>query len=70
MAARRELRGNDLVRAAVAAGDSRTGHLAAADLTAAREAMLRREAEQVKRPAEQARRQERDRRRGPRARNT
>ena len=61
-AARQELRGNDLVRAA--AGDFRIGNLAAADLPAAREAMLRREAEQVRQSAEQARRQERDRRTG------
>ena len=46
-AARREMRGNDLVRAAVAADDFRIGHLAVADLPAAREAVLRREAERL-----------------------
>ena len=46
-AARREVRGNDLVRAAIASGDHRIGHLAAADFTAAREAVLRREAERI-----------------------
>jgi len=45
--ARREVRGNEAVRAAVAAGDFRTGHLAVADLPAAREAVLRREAERL-----------------------
>jgi len=53
-----------LVRAAITASDFRTGHLAVADPAAAREAVLRREAEQVRQSAEQARRQERDRRTG------
>ena len=46
VAARREMEGNAMVRAAIAAGDFRIVSLAAVDLAAAREALLRREAEQ------------------------
>ena len=49
VAARLELRGNEAVRAAVAAGDFRTGRLAATDLLAAREVVLRRDADRIAR---------------------
>lgn len=54
VAARRELDGNDLVRAA-AAGDFRIACLVVADLAVAREAVLRREAERIAREDHQRR---------------
>ena len=56
-AARRELHGNDLVRVAAASGDMRIAHLAVVDLTAARELLLRYEAEEVSRREQASRRQ-------------
>ena len=49
VAARREADGNDLVRAAIAAGDFRLASLATVDLPSAREALLRREEEKAQR---------------------
>lgn len=58
--ARREADGNDLVRAAIAAGDFRLASLAVANLPAAREGVLRREKEKA-RPGEALVRQVRPR---------
>lgn len=48
VAAHLVLHGNDLVRAAIAGGDRGVGHLAAADLKAARKEVLSRESEKIR----------------------